>query len=297
MVRKSRHLPKKIMKVIVTGGNGFVGSHTIKALKEKGYEVLNYDISEGYDLLNKKQLKSVIKKGDKVLHEAAIARFADADKNPLLTYEVNVLGTKNVVEACEENLAERLVYASTGSVYMPLVKVPITEDDPIRGNSVYGCSKAVAEKYVQKCKIPWIVLRYAHLYGEGKIGHGAIGGFIAKMKQGLSPVIFGGEQSNDFTYIKDVVNSNILALETENPESLNQAYNIGTGTELTTIKVFELLREFFKYYKEFEVVPQRGVDPQRFVYDISKARSLLGYNPQYEFIAGMEDWTKSGGKI
>ena len=114
------------MKIIVTGGSGFVGNHTIQALKEKGYEVFNYDISEGFDLLNKKQLKTIIKKGDKVLHEAAIARFSDADTNPLLAYEVNVLGTKNIVEVCNANKAERLVYASTGSVYMPIKTLPIT---------------------------------------------------------------------------------------------------------------------------------------------------------------------------
>ena len=285
------------MKIILTGGSGFVGSHTIKALKEKGYEVLNYDIAEGYDLLNYEQLKSVIDKGDKVLHEAAIARFADADKDPLLTYQVNVKGTENVIRACEEKEVERLVYASTGSVYMPLEKEPpITEEWQIRGNSVYGCSKVVAEKMVQQSKIPWLILRYAHLYGEGKVGHGAIGGFISKMQQGLNPVIFGGQQSNDFTYIKDIVKSNILALETTNQEAINQAYNIGTGIELTTIKVFELLREFFKYDKEFEIFPQRGVDPQRFVYDVSKAEKLLDFKAKYTFEKGLNDWFKNGGK-
>jgi len=278
------------MKIVVTGGSGFVGKHTIAALKEKGYEVLNYDKSEGYDILSKKQLKSVIKKGDKVLHEAAMARFSDADKNPLLAYEINALGTKNVVDACNENMVDRLVHASTGSVYMPLVKVPITEDDQIRGNSVYGCSKTVAEKYVEKCQRPWITLRYAHLYGEGKEGHGAIGGFMDKMKQGLSPVLFGGQQSNDFTYIKDIVEANILALETIDIEVFLNAYNIGTGTELTTEDVFEKLKVFFGYDKDFERLPQREVDPGRFAYDVSKADRMLKFKSKYSFLEGMNDW-------
>lgn len=259
-------------------------------MKAKNYPVINYDIQEGFDLLNVEQLKSVIQEGDKVLHLAAIARFADADADPLLTYRVNVEGTKNVIEACEAKGAERLVYASTGSVYMPLTTLPITEDLPIKGNSVYGCSKAVAEKMVEKIKIPYLILRYAHLYGEGKHGHGAIGGFLAKMEKGERPVIFGGQQSNDFTFIDDIVQANILALETENPDVFGQAYNIGTGTELTTIRVFEIMREFFGYDKEFEILPMRGVDPLRFAFDVNKAERLLGFKAKYDFMLGLKKW-------
>lgn len=275
-------------RIVVTGSSGFIGGHTVKALLAKGYAVVGYDIANGFDLLDYRQLCNVIRRGDKVIHEAAIARFAEADANPLLTYRVNVQGTENVAKACARNGAERLVYASTGSVYIPIEKEPpITEDFPVRGNSVYACSKCTAEKIVQEYSTPWVILRYAHLYGEGKIGHGAIGGFIDKMNKGLAPVIYGGKQSNDFCFYKDVVQANLLALETEN---VNEAYNIGTGTELTTIKVFEIMRKFFKYDKEFEVKEGRIVDPPRFVYNISKARKLLGYNPQYSFEAGLKDW-------
>lgn len=277
----------KQQRVVVTGGSGFVGSHTIKALLAKGYAVVNYDIANGHSILDYKQLCGAIQKGDKVLHEAAIARFAEADANPLQAFRINVQGTETVARACARNGAERLVYASTGSVYIPIEKEPpITEEFPVRGNSVYACSKCVAEKMVQEYGTPWVILRYAHLYGEGKIGHGAIGGFISRMKQGLAPIIYGGKQSNDFTYIKDIVQANILALETD---KTGEAYNIGTGEELTTIRVFEILRELFKYNKEFERREARIVDPPRFVFDISKARKLLGYNPQYSFEKGMKE--------
>ena len=133
-------------KVIITGGSGFVGVNTIKFLKEKGFEVFNFDLVNGeegfkWDIRNKYQLTEVIEEGDKVLHLAAIARFAEADANPKLAWETNVLGTKNVAEVCKENKAERLVYSSTGSVYMPIdEEPPITENFKARGNSVYGCS-------------------------------------------------------------------------------------------------------------------------------------------------------------
>ena len=107
------------MKVIITGGSGFVGSHTIKALKEKGYETFNFDIRNGedgmeWDIRRQALLEEVIEEGDKVLHLAAIARFGEADKDPLLAFETNVLGTQNIAKACEVNGAERMVYSSTG---------------------------------------------------------------------------------------------------------------------------------------------------------------------------------------
>jgi len=279
------------MKIIVTGGSGFVGKPTIAALREKGYEVFNYDILEGYNLLNLEQLKGVIHPGDKVLHLAAIARFTDADADPLLAYETNVKGTENVALACAAKGAERLVYSSTGSIYMPITKEPpITEEFQGKGNSVYGCSKYVAELIVQREKTPYIILRYAHLYGEGKIGHGAIGGFIARMDRGLAPVLYGGQQSNDFTYILDVVQANLLALESPH---LNEVYNIGTGEELTTERVFEILRDLFGYNKEFEKLPMRTVDPLRFAFDISKAKEKLGFNPEYNFKAGMAHYLRT----
>lgn len=281
----------KSKRIVVTGGSGFVGSHTIKALEEKGYDVFNYDLVGGNDIRNLEYLKFFLEEGDKVLHLAAIARFAEADNDPLLAFETNVIGTKNVAEACKFAKVERMVYSSTGSVYMPIEQEPpITEEFKCRGNSVYGCSKYIGELMIKKVGIPYLILRYAHLYGIGKVGHGAIGGFIDRMNRGLAPRLFGGKQSNDFTYIQDIVQANILALETDNPKAINQVYNIGTGEELTTEQVFEILRKHFKYDKEFDRLPQRTVDPLRFVYDISKAKKLLGYKPNFTFEGGMRHW-------
>ena len=276
-------------RIVVTGGSGFVGSNTIKALEEK-YTVLNFDLKTGYDIRDLGQLLREIKPGDKVLHLAAIARFGEADDDPLTAYETNVLGSMNVAKACKKMGAERLVYSSTGSVYMPITQEPpITEDFVGKGNSVYGCSKYLGELVIKRERVPYIILRYAHLYGEGKKGHGAIGGFIDRMERGLAPTLYGGLQSNDFTYIKDIVQANILALETER---LDETYNIGTGEELTTEKVFNTMKEVFGYDKEFERIPQRSVDAQRFVYDIAKSIELLGYRPEYDFVKGIKDYAK-----
>lgn len=276
------------MKIIVTGGSGFVGANTIKMLKEKGYNIFNYDLKEGYDICDFEKLCSVINPGDKVLHLAAVARFSAADDDPYKAWTVNVEGTDCVARAAKKMGAERMVYSSTGSVYMPVEQdPPITEDFKVRGNSVYGCSKHFGELAVKRSGIPFIILRYAHLYGEGKLDNGAINGFIFRMERGLAPILYGGKQSADFTYVKDIAQANILALESE---KLNEIYNIGTGEELTAEEVFKQLRQFFKYEKDFERHPIRTVDANRFVYDISKAKKLLKYNPQYSFKDGMSDW-------
>lgn len=276
-------------KIIVTGGSGFVGSNTIPELKKLGYKVFNFDLVEGFDIRKYNQIWSAINKGDKVLHLAAIARFAEADANPYLAWETNVLGTKNVAKVCKEKQAERLVYSSTGSVYMPIKEEPpITEEFRAVGNSVYGCSKFIGEEAIRKAGVKHIILRYAHLYGLKKIGHGAIGGFVDRMNRGLAPTLYGGKQSNDFTAIDDVTQANILALEVEDEKAFNQCYNIGTSEELSTEEVFKIMADVFDYHKEFERIKQRTVDPQRFVYDISKARKLLGYNPKYNFKDGLK---------
>lgn len=282
-----------VLKVLVTGGCGFVGKETVKSLLEKNYSVFNYDLMRGYDITDLDQLEDVILtfKPDRILHLAAIARFAEADAEPLRAHETNVIGTMNVA-----NLANKhhipLVYASTGSVYMPInLEPPITEDFPIRGNSVYGCTKAMGELYVKQAN-PHIILRYGHLYGAEKRYHGLIGGFIARIEKGMKPTLYGGTQSNDFLYVKDVAKANCLAL-TAPWDKWNQAYNIGSGEELTAEKAGKAVCEIMGYDGEVEVKEGREVDAKRFVYDITKAKTMLGFEPDYSFEEGLKDMVSS----
>jgi len=283
-------------RILVTGGKGFVGAETIKLLKEKGHTVESFDIMDRQDIRDVEGLDRVCEafQPDRILHLAAIARFGDADKDPKLAFETNVLGTKNVV-AVAQKYHIPIVYSSTGSVYMPISDFTgaIKEDWPAKGNSVYGCTKYMGETYVRMLT-PHIILRYAHLYGKEKRMHGLIGGFLDRINRGLAPTLYGGKQSNDFTYVKDVAKANYLALIAP-WDKWNQTYNIGTGEELTAEDAGKVVCEASGWRGEIEIKEQRGVDPNRFWFDCSKAEVMLGFKADYDFKRGIKDMFEEGG--
>lgn len=282
------------MKVLITGDKGFVGSETKRVFDEKKIKYVGFDIMDGNDIRQGAKMdewiaeEMKIGKIDVILHLAAIARFSEADKDPILAYETNVMGTKNIA-AIAEKYGIRIVYASTGSIYMPIEeKPPITEEFKGRGNSVYGCAKYLGELYLRQYHSPWIILRYAHLYGREKRLHGLIGGFLERIERGLTPTLYGGKQSNDFTYIKDVAQANYLAC-TACWDAWNQVYNIGTGEEITSEIAGQLICRYANYKGGINKIEKRTVDPERFVYEISKARKMLGFKAAYSFENGLKD--------
>lgn len=273
------------MRVLVTGDKGFVGTATKGVLSD---QVFGYDIMDAKDIRDGKQFNAYVEqvKPDRILHLAAIARFADADADPLKAFETNVLGTKIVAETASRYHIP-LVYASTGSVYMPIKQVPpITEDFKACGNSQYGCTKYLGELYVKQSTAPWIILRYAHLYGKEKRMHGLIGGFLDRINRGLAPTLYGGKQSNDFTAIWDVAAANKAALEAT-WDKWGQIYNIGTGEEISAYEAGKAVCDVFGYEGQVDVKEQRTVDPDRFVFDCSKAERMLGFKAKYSFREGL----------
>ena len=277
------------MKILISGNRGFVGSETQRLLEDEGHVVVGYDLMDGFDIRDEELFDANIKevKPDRILHLAAIARFSDADKDPKLAFETNVTGTK-IVASIASKYHVPVVYASTGSVYMPIKETPpITESFSVKGNSVYGCTKYMGELYIKEVN-PHIILRYAHLYGKEKRMHGLIGGFVERISRGLAPTLYGGKQSNDFTYIKDIARANVLAL-TAPWDKWNQVYNIGTGEELTTEEAGKIICEATNWKGDIEIKEQRTVDPDKFVFDVSKAETMLGFKAQYSFKEGLSD--------
>jgi len=288
------------MTIVVTGASGFIGKHTVKELLQRGYEVTGIDkrpLSVKHSNLKNAQcdilspqLGSHINQGDKVLHLAAISTFGAAGQNPAMAVRVNVEGTLNVIKSCIQSKAERLVYSSTGSVYHKYCTVPIKEDSPRNPTSIYGLTKKQAEDWMMLYgdQIDYVILRYAYVYGQGK-DWGAIGSFIKRIKQGQQPVIFGGRQTNDFIYVKDIAEANILALESE---YLDQVYNIGTGIATSIKETCRLCLQTLHSDLGMKIEPPRPFDIQMFVYDITKAGILLGFEPQWKLPEGIEDLVK-----
>jgi len=263
-------------------------------LKAAGIEAIPYDLLDGRDIRDASNLSAIIEdfKPFRILHLAAVARFADADSDPLRAYSTNVQGTEVVAQTAEA-YSIPLVYDSTGSVYMPVDQPPpIREDFPARGNSVYGVTKYLGELMVQRIRSPWIILRYAHIYGHQKAGKGLIGAFLDRMQRGLAPQLYGGRQSNDFTYIDDVATANLKAL-TAPWDAWNQVYNIGTGEEITAEDAMEALSEVFDYRGPIEHLGARSVDSARFVYDVSKATERLGFTAEYTFRDGLREMAEA----
>jgi len=304
MVNKRRKVGDFALKVIVTGANGFIGVHTVRGLLKRGYNVEAVDIkTEGLKKLSNNRrcvfhnmdildddFKDLIEMGDKVLHLAAIARFETAKANPQLAVRVNVEGTLNIIQACIEKKAERLVYSSTGSVYSLDAPVPIREDAPRGPSSLYGLTKKMAEDWIEfyKNQLPYVILRYGYIYGKDK-DWGAVGAFIRRLSNNQRPVVFGGNQTNDFVYVKDVTRANILALETQ---YTNMAYNIGTGRATSIRDVCEYCIKAMKSDLKMKIERARVFDYPIFVYDISKARTLLGFEPKWNVLNGITDMVK-----
>jgi nucleoside-diphosphate-sugar epimerase len=124
--------------------------------------------------------------------------------------------------------------------------------------------------------------------------HGLIGGFLERINRGLAPMLYGGKQSNDFTYIKDIATANVLAL-TAPWDKWRQVYNIGTGEELSTEAAGRMVCDAFGYKGQIETKEQRTVDPDRFVFDCSKAVKMLGFKAKYDFKSGLEDMKNEAG--
>lgn len=283
-------------RVVVTGGAGFIGKHTIKELVKRGYEVVTVDKKPSNDLPREVEtvvcdiaieggLNGIIELDDKVLHLAAITRFELAERHPCETVRTNVLGTMNVIQACIERGAERLVFSSSGSVYGPNVPVPISVVAPRKPKSLYGLTKKIAEDLIffHGVELPFIILRYGYIYGKGK-DWGAIGAFLKSIQEGTPPTVYGGRQTIDFICVEDVVQANLLALESPH---LNQAYNIGSGVPVSIMEVCGACIKAMGADTKPVIKPMREFDFGAFVYDISKAKSMLGFEPRYELEEGI----------
>lgn len=312
------------MKVLVTGGAGFIGSNLCEALLKRGDEVVCLDnFATGKienllpllsafpqtfklvvgDIRNLDDCRKAIEGCEAVLHEAALGSVPRSIKDPATTNEVNIGGFMNMLIAARDAKVRRFVYAASSSTFGDSKSLPKVEDVIGRPLSPYAVTKYVNELYAdvfaRTYGMSCIGLRYFNVFGRRQDPHGAYAAviplFVKKLMAHESPTINGdGEYSRDFTYIDNVVQMNLLALETMNPEAENQVYNTAFGERTTLNELVANLKEFLSEFDsaiaDVPVVhgPNRVGDIPHSLACIDKAKTLLGYAPQFSMRDGLK---------
>ena len=303
----------------MTGGAGFIGSHLVDRLLGDGFEVVVLDNLYGGrvenvnqhvgkrgfrfvrgDVRNSILVEELVRGVDAVFHLAALVSVPESFKDPVLTNNVNVGGTLNLLRACVDSDVKRFVYASSCAVYGEAESLPLREDSPVRPASPYAVSKLAAENYVRVFSevfgLETVCLRFFNVYGSRQVYSeysGVITQFISCLTKDRPLVIFGdGEQTRDFVHVQDVVEANMLALK--NKGVVGETFNIATGVATTINQLANVLLEAANktHLKMVHSEPRKG-DIEHSVADISKARRKLHYDPKVLLKDGLEELAKS----
>jgi nucleoside-diphosphate-sugar epimerase len=306
--------------VLVTGGAGFIGSHIAAALAGRGARVrVIDDLTTGYrenideiggqvdfieaSLLDESALRRALEDVELVYHEAAIPSVPRSVANPRETHRACVEATFSLLAAARERGVRRLVYAASSSAYGEQPELPKVETMRPEPLSPYAVAKLVGEYYAQvftrAYNLETVSLRYFNVFGPRQDPSsqysGVISRFIAALLSDERPVIFGdGEQSRDFTYIANVVDANLRAAETLT--GIGHVINVANGSRITLNELLAVLKKLAERPEvEAEYREPRAGDVRHSLADITRARQLLGYEPQVGLEEGLRltmDWWK-----
>ena len=316
------------MKVLVTGGAGFIGSNLCEALLENGDNVICLDnFSTGHienilpliekypttfklivgDIRNMNDCRKAVDGVEYVLHEAALGSVPRSIKDPVTTNEVNIGGFLNMIIASRDAGVKRFIFAASSSTYGDSKTLPKVEDVIGKPLSPYAITKYVDELYAdvfaKTYGTEYIGLRYFNVFGRRQDPNGAYAAviplFVKKFMNHEAPNINGdGEYSRDFTYIDNVIQMNMLALQTQNPEALNQIYNTAYGERTTLNQSVAYLKEYLSEYDpkianiNATHGPNRAGDIPHSLANVDKAKKLLGYDPKYSMREGLKEACK-----
>jgi UDP-glucose 4-epimerase len=296
------------MRILVTGGAGFIGSHVVDAFLADGHEVAILDnLSSGFehnlnpaarfyhaDLTQEEDVHRVF--GDfqpeVVSHHAAQIDVRRSVLDPLYDAGVNILGSLHLLQAASQAGTRKILYASTGgAVYGEPVALPADETHPVSPESPYGVSKHTVEHYLYLWRklegVDYTVLRYPNVFGPRQNPHGEAGVnaiFIALMCEGKTPVIFGdGEQVRDYLYVSDAAAANRLALAKGSGEVLN----LGWGRPISVNHIFRTLRDLLDFPGEARREPRRPGEVEKITLAAGLAERVLGWRPEISFEEGL----------
>lgn len=316
------------MKVLVTGGAGFIGSNLCEHLLKEGHTVRCLDnfstgkienllpLLEAYpdrfklvvgDIRNLEDCRKAVEGMEYVLHEAALGSVPRSIKDPVTTNEVNISGFLHMLVAARDAGVRRFVFAASSSTYGDSTSLPKVEEVIGRPLSPYAVTKYVNELYAdvfaRTYGMEYIGLRYFNVFGRRQDPFGAYAAviplFVKKLMAHESPTINGdGEYSRDFTYIDNVIQMNMRALTTTCPEAVNQIYNTAFGERTTLNQLVDFLKEALAAYDPaiamIEPVygPNRAGDIPHSLACVDKARRLLGYAPEFSMKDGLKEAVK-----
>lgn len=316
------------MKILVTGGAGFIGSNLCEHLLAHNYEVVCLDnfatgkienllpLLNQYpdafklivgDIRNLSDCQKAVVGVNYILHEAALGSVPRSIKDPATTNAVNISGFLNMLIAARDAGVKRFMYAASSSTYGDSQSLPKVEDVIGRPLSPYAVTKYVNELYAdvfaRTYGMECIGLRYFNVFGRRQDPFGAYAAviplFVKKLMAHESPVINGdGEYSRDFTYIDNVIQMNMLAMTTTNPDAVNQVYNTAFGERTTLNQLVNYLKEYLSEFDskiaDVEILhgPNRQGDIPHSLACIDKARKLLGYIPEYSMRDGLKEAVK-----
>jgi UDP-glucose 4-epimerase len=298
-------MTKKI--VLVTGGAGFIGKHTVRLLNKEGFNVVVADRKspkEGAnDLICKyyqvdvatEDFETIFKENkiDYVIHLAALPSVADSIRMPLVDCHDNYQATVNVCTIAKKYEVKKIIFSSTAAVYANPQYLPVDEKHPTSYLSPYAITKNAAENYIKYCGIDYIIFRYANVYGVGQdcFGEaGVVAKFFDLMSQNKPIQIQGnGKQYRDFIYVEDVAIANVLSLKTDIQDEI---INVSTNSRTSINDLFEIMKEELNYKLKPKYTAPREGDIEKSILNNGKLISMLHFAPSIDTRTGIREMVK-----